>query len=372
MNCARRCCQSVVLVVLAGCGADNQETPAACPPGSAASAALLASEPSLPGYAVSGVVEDYETRAALTAPTKLATQGLAAGRQAETDGCGPYALVGIPEGSVFFVRATATDDAYLATTNPAVWAREERGIANLSVVSRAYRDRQYATADLGIALRSTMVIVELEDDRGAGLAGLPHDGLALLNAQNRRVGLGPYNMSETGILPRDPAAQATVADALGRVRVAFLNAPAGVHRLVVAATREGRFDRTATAVVAPEDGVALAKVVLAPVTVGRPAFAEDIYPMLQRVIFGGLGCASCHTTGGTADELVLDVEVVTVHERLLRRQGVVQPATPEESLLLTRPLFEDPPDHPNATWLTDLDPNYQRILAWIRSGAPLH
>lgn len=351
---------------------ESQEPPAACVPGT--SVAPLASEPPVAGHSISGVVEEYETQAPLASPAhpiSLQTRGLAAGRQAENDVCGRFALVGIPEGSVLFVAAAPADGAYLATVNPAISVGGEGARTNLGVVSRDYRARQHAVADLGIAARSTMVIVELEDERGAGLAGLPHSGIALLNAENRRLGLGPFNLSETGILPRDPAG-ATVADASGRVRVAFLNAPAGVHRLVVAATREGRLDRTATLVIAPEDGVALARVVLAPVTAGRPAFAEDIYPMLQRVAFGGLGCASCHTTGGSADDLVLDVEVVTVHERLLRQPGVVQLPAPEESLLLTKPLFEDPPDHPNATWLTDLDPNYRRILAWLRSGAPLH
>jgi hypothetical protein len=337
--------------------------------------APLASEPPVAGYSVGGVVEDYETQAPLASPPhpiSLQTRGLAAGRQAENDGCGRFALVGIPEGSVLFVLATPADGAYLATANTVISVRGEGTRTSLSVVSRDYRERQHAAADLGIAARATMVIVELEDERGAGLTGLPHDGIALLNAQNRRLGLGPFNMSETGILPRGRAARATVADGRGRVRIAFLNAPAGVHRLVVAATRDGRLDRTATLVIAPEDGVGLARAVLAPATAGRPAFAEDIYPMLQRVAFGGLGCASCHTTGGTAGDLVLDVEVVTVHERLLRQPGVVHLATPQESLLLTKPQFEDPPDHPNATWLTDLDPNYRRILAWIRSGAPLH
>jgi hypothetical protein len=48
----------------------------------------------------------------------------------------------------------------------------------------------------------------------------------------------------------------------------------------------------------------------------------------------------------------------------------VQLATPEMSLVLTMPSAETPPDnHPNVTFTGPQDPDYQKILAWIREGA---
>ena len=45
-------------------------------------------------------------------------------------------------------------------------------------------------------------------------------------------------------------------------------------------------------------------------------------------------------------------------------------AAPAESLMLTLPSKEDPPDvHPNSTFLSSSDPDYLTILGWIREGA---
>ena len=46
-------------------------------------------------------------------------------------------------------------------------------------------------------------------------------------------------------------------------------------------------------------------------------------------------------------------------------------ATPATSMLLTKPLYEDPPNHPNATFLDVSDPDYIVILQWIEQGAAL-
>ncbi len=43
---------------------------------------------------------------------------------------------------------------------------------------------------------------------------------------------------------------------------------------------------------------------------------------------------------------------------------------PAQSLMLTMPGREDPPDvHPNVTFASADDPDYQMILAWITEGA---
>jgi mono/diheme cytochrome c family protein len=45
---------------------------------------------------------------------------------------------------------------------------------------------------------------------------------------------------------------------------------------------------------------------------------------------------------------------------------------PDQSLLLTKPLLEDPPDHPNAAFQSTADPNYVLVKSWIEQGAPAY
>ena len=45
-------------------------------------------------------------------------------------------------------------------------------------------------------------------------------------------------------------------------------------------------------------------------------------------------------------------------------------AAPETSKVLTMPSYESPPDaHPNVTFTGPQDPDYLKILVWIREGA---
>jgi hypothetical protein len=105
---------------------------------------------------------------------------------------------------------------------------------------------------------------------------------------------------------------------------------------------------------------------------GQRTFTGDIHTRLQRASAGGLGCANCHTLGGIGAVLQFDLPVAEAHAAILARPGVIAPpATAAQSLLLTKPLYEDPPNHPNATFLTPLDPDYLVILEWIEQGAPL-
>jgi hypothetical protein len=105
---------------------------------------------------------------------------------------------------------------------------------------------------------------------------------------------------------------------------------------------------------------------------GTPTFATNVYPLLQKGALGGLGCANCHTAGGLMPALQFDLPAADTLAAILGRPGVVDPANPALSLLLTKPLYEQPPalqNHPNATFANDLDPNYRIILAWITGGA---
>ena len=105
---------------------------------------------------------------------------------------------------------------------------------------------------------------------------------------------------------------------------------------------------------------------------GTPSFTTDIYPIFAKASQGGQDCASCHTLGGSAGNvLILDDGAANVHARLIASTLLVNLADPAASLILTKPLYEEPPNHPNAVWLDITDPYYMKILAWITGGAPL-
>jgi hypothetical protein len=105
----------------------------------------------------------------------------------------------------------------------------------------------------------------------------------------------------------------------------------------------------------------------------NPTFAADIYPVLQRVAAGGLGCASCHTLGGQAGALLqFDLPAADVLAALTGVAGrvVITAGSEATSTFLTKPLYEPAPvNHPNATFLDINDPYYRMFLAWITQGA---
>jgi hypothetical protein len=103
---------------------------------------------------------------------------------------------------------------------------------------------------------------------------------------------------------------------------------------------------------------------------GALTFTNDIYPMLQRAALGGQGCANCHNGTTLAGGLAYDGPAADVYALIMGTAGVVDLATPANSMLLSYPLYEEPPNHPNATWLTTADPAYMKIMAWIGQGAP--
>ncbi|RMH44147.1 MAG: hypothetical protein D6689_03115 [Deltaproteobacteria bacterium] len=71
-------------------------------------------------------------------------------------------------------------------------------------------------------------------------------------------------------------------------------------------------------------------------------------------------CAALRFDGGAA----------AAYAALMARDGVVNTADPPATTLLTAPLYEDSPNHVNATWLDANAPHGQLVLRWIDDGAP--
>jgi hypothetical protein len=95
-------------------------------------------------------------------------------------------------------------------------------------------------------------------------------------------------------------------------------------------------------------------------------FTDHIYPIFVRE-----ACASCHAHGGQAAATGLYFNGAPREVYDLLRQGSqrVTLQSPSASLLLSKPLYEEPPNHPNASFPSTEHPEYRALYTWIQEGA---
>jgi len=328
-------------------------------------------EPEPTAFLLSGKVIDYFGKTAIEA-AMIATDGLTPALMTTSAMDGAYKL-DVAVGSALYVNATKT--GYRATRNAAMT------IADMPVVKDVYlmteqdvRNQYTAVGALPVAGKA-ILIAEMQRNNGTPLEGIPLANVQLLDGGNQPVAgvKGPYFFNAGGSVD----AAATTATAYnGRSRVAYLDVPPGTFTLAVTYMGGMQNVTTNTSVVTVADGGTLALSGSGAggggMNVTDPSFAIHIYPKLQRAGAGGLGCANCHTLTGPASFLKYDDPAGTVLTNLIARTGVVNSVTPDDSLILRRPLYEQPPtlqDHPNATFLNVNDADYKLFLLWIQNGA---
>jgi hypothetical protein len=303
----------------------------------------------------------------------------------ETDGLDPLIATGsradakyrieVAVGSKLFL--VSYHDGYRTTRSPAVFVEDVPITQDVYTLSVQDVRNQYTLLGKVPTPGTAFVAAELVTADGTPIDGLPLTAITVLDANNAPVAgvLGPYQFSTAGAI--DPLATVTLNTG-GRSRVAFFDVPQGTFTLAVTYTEAGAPTTVNTLFTAYADGATLALMGAGgagtlPPSNTDPTFAADIYPRLQRAKDGGLGCANCHTALGPAAVLPYDDDVDTVYANIMGTPGVLAPAaTASASLLLLRPLYEQPPlvqDHPNATFLDVNDPDYQRLLLWITNGA---
>ncbi|MEO8701494.1 MAG: hypothetical protein ABI867_15715 [Kofleriaceae bacterium] len=301
-----------------------------------------------------GQTIDYFTKIPIPDVT-FETLGLAPERAGTSDGTAAYGL-DVPIGSTFFVRTAATD-LYRPTVDDI--GRTET--ADIAVFSRADINRQHVTAGIEVAPDTTAVFVELATFDQTPLSAFARTNLEIVDPATARViAAAPFVVGPAGDV--DPALDSASGAV---VRFVFLDVPSGMHVLVARCS-------TCTPAVAIEQplvaaaGVTLTRVTLGGVQGPPVAAFERIYSLFQRAAGGGLGCANCHTAGNTSP--AFDGAPADVRDVILSR-SLVDLAEPDRSLLLAKPLFEAPANHPNASFLSTNDPAYQTIRAWIVAGA---
>jgi hypothetical protein len=323
------------------------------------------------GVRISGKAMDYFTAVVLDAST-VSTDGIDPQKSATSVIDGTYAIDDVPFASNFYLSAVKAN--YRPTRNTPTSVADQPVLQDVYILSIPDVRRQYITGGLGEpTLGKAFLAAEMKNDLGAPLEGIPLANITVVDAAGVVVpGIkGPLFFGANGDV--DPAI--TVATAFqGRSRVAVFDLPPGTFSLKVTYPDGAGIPKDAlAAITASADGAVLASTGGMVAGGGNldPTFAADIHPRLQKAALGGLGCGNCHTAGGAGAVLPMDDLPATVLANMQARLGVLDIATPANSLLLTKPLYEPPPalqNHPNATFLDANDPDYKLIMLWITNG----
>lgn len=310
---------------------------------------------------VSGDVVDFQSGTAISGTATVTTEALIPEPAITVEGAS-FVLDGVPENSAFQIVASVEGthrQTYNATTE--VFSDDVDGVTSFTVAGSLLASM--ATA-FGITPdpAAGIVLMQLVDSAGAPKANVDGSNIVLAGV----TGTAPVKFLDANLA----AAPALTSSSTSGWAVIF-NVPAGVVSVGTAV------NATAT-LAAPSSPVGANAVTLVRATVtdgmGPPlptnvSFANQVVP-----IFTARGCVACHSGGGPGKDLgglQLDGGVMKIFKELVEEDPTrVTLATPEMSLLLTMPSAESPSDrHPNVTFTGPQDPDYIKILVWIREGA---
>lgn len=308
----------------------------------------------------SGEIVDFVTRQPVDGAASVTTSGLVPPPMIEAQG-GTFAIDGILENSVFHVQAAVPPSHRATSSAIEVTTKDLDGVA-APVVSEAYLAQ--LAADFGVtpAAARGVLLAQVVGDAGQPRSGVAATSFVLDGGPAIE---GPYFLDGTMV----PAPAATATSSSGWV--VFFEVAPGLVGLSAASGANLTFDMPVSPVNAGVVTVATVRTVDG--MVGAPknvSFLQQVFP-----VFSKRGCDACHAAGNGPGRqqggLTLNDDPNNVY-RELTQDGVgrVVIAAPDTSKLLTMPSREDPPDgHPNVTFTSKLDPDYQLIRAWIAEGA---
>jgi hypothetical protein len=329
----------VLLCALSACGSDNS------------SSDVLGGS-----LTVDGDVYDFQTGAVLTSAASVSTTALLPLPTITASGA-HFTIDGVPENSAFQILASSAP-THRQTYSPAVEViSDDRD----GVKAYAVAEQFITTMSTGFGVTPSaakgVLLIRLVDGAGAAKSGVAANTITLANAAGA---VGPKFLDAN----LAPATSAMVSSASGWA--VFFEVPPGIVTL------------GSTTITMPSSAIGAGAVTIADAKVldGAPpmmptnvSFSADIFP-----IFTKRGCVACHTGSGPGKDLgglMLDGGANLAYKELVTETALrVQKATPEKSLLLTMPSAESPSDgHPNVTFTGPQDPDYLKILVWIREGA---
>ncbi|HWO18572.1 MAG TPA: hypothetical protein VNO30_07340 [Kofleriaceae bacterium] len=311
---------------------------------------------------VRGTVVDFESGQLIVGAASVITSGLTPAPTITSTGAA-FTIQDVPENSAFQLLASAP--SHRPTFSEAVLVGTEDLVdITAAVVSETFVASLATGFQITPSAARGILLARVVDDRGEPKAGVAKAAFVLDASVS-----GPFFLGDN----RQPLPSATATSASGWV-VWFEVAP-GVAKLSVPAAAAVTLDMAVSPVSAGT--ITLAQIRAtdgAPVLPSNISFASQIIPIFARLAEGGRGCTACHSGNGIGKDLgglALDGSTAYVFKELIEEDPLrVQRSLPEKSQLLTYPSREDPPDrHPNVTFTSPLDPDYLKILVWIREGA---
>ena len=320
------------------------------------------SEPPIGGsLMVTGSVYDFQTGSTVSGTASITTTALTPSPKITVEG-GNFTLDGVPENSAFQILATVAP-THRGTYSPAIEVTtDDVDGAKAYAVSEQFMSSLSTGFSITPTAGKGVLLLHLVDAAGNPKTGVSGSNLVLANTAGST---GPKFLDAN----LNPAAGATSTSTSGWA--VFFEVPPGVVSLGQAATATVTLNMATSPVGA-------ATVTIANVTVadGAPSplptnvsFSQQVFP-----IFTSRGCVACHSGNGIGRDLgglTLDGSANLVFKELtVENPKRVVPAAPETSLVLTMPSAENPPDgHPNVTFTGPQDPDYLKLLVWIREGA---
>jgi hypothetical protein len=271
-----------------------------------------------------------------------------------------FTIQGVPDNSTFQILAAAPP-SHRATFGPSVdvLLDDVTGV-DAPAVSEAFLGNLATAFGVTPSAGTGVLIAQLVDGAGAPRAGIDGGEFALAGGVN-----GPHFL-DANLMPA-PAANASSTSGW----VVFFEVPAGVVTVAQPASATVTLDMPGSPINASVVTLARIKVTDGP----PPALPTSVSLAAQIMpIFTQRGCVACHSGGGIGKELgqlKLDGPSSQVYSELVTEDPTrVVLGTPEASLVLTMPSRESPADrHPNVTFASASDPDYVKILVWIREGA---
>lgn len=310
---------------------------------------------------VSGTVHDFQSGAEVMGAASVAATALSPLPTITIEGAS-FTLDGVPENSAFQLLASvptthrATYSQLIEVTSDDLDGIEIKTVGEPFLASLATGFGVTPSAAKGILL------MHLVDAAGNPKAGVTGSNLLLANAAGA---VGPKFLDANMM----PAGQATATSTSGWA--VFFEVPPGVTSLGIAANATVTLEMASSPIGSGTVTIADVKVVdgAPPDLPTNVSFTNDVFP-----IFSKRGCVACHSGNGPGKDLgglMLDGSANLAFKELTQENPMRAKTTnPETSLVLTMPSAESPPDaHPNVTFTGPSDPDYVKILVWLREGA---
>lgn len=311
---------------------------------------------------VEGTVVDFETGMPIGGAASISTSGLSPVPKVTAQGAS-FTITGVPENSAFQVLASAPTTHRSTFSDAIVVEDDDLRDVKVPVVSEAFLGTLATGFGVSPSAAKGVLLARVVDDRGMPKAGVAASNFVIAGGATPRF-LG------ANMLPA-PAATATSASGW----VVFFEVAPGVVSLGQSATATVTLDMAVSPISAGT--VTIARIIAtdgAAVLPKNVSFRDQVVPIFGPKANGGRGCEACHSGNGAGRDLgglTLDGSANLIYKELVMEDPTrVVLAMPETSLVLRMPSREDPPDrHPNITFTSTLDPDYLKILIWIREGA---